>query len=280
MKKIALFIVFVMVVSIFAGCGGQTMPTSEQFSNQLPQGQIQQMVYKPAEPVATDAPIVETEPETEPETKPVEPVEEDPIGIYRCTDENKDGIFLKRGDKYYFTDSKIRKQSGIEYTVGIIDEKYVTWVQSAREYVVDNRKLKEFVYDNVPIVDLQPGDIFVVFSSEAPQQLRISQVIDMNYTVTGLGDGFNVADSSGKIVPSEEWYSLKEGEVYTISWYEGTRYHEEKKLADKKCVAVPCYYDESILVDAELTKNGYGIYKIPSLEPGLYLFNMMLVRVG
>lgn len=269
MKKIACIVSAVMLLVIFVGCGGQVTPSSDR------QRTTQQQV-KTSLPVATDAPVVVTEPETEP-VKPVE--EEDPIGIYRCTDENKDGIFLKRGDKYYFTVAEIKRQAGVKYDVGVLDGGSVYWA----DFIDCNADSQEWFYDSVPIVELQPSDEFIVFSGSEVPQLRIMPVNSINYTVMSWGEDFSalnhfeMKNSDGDIISSEEWHSLKDGEVYTVSWYEGTQYHEEQRIANKKFVVMPS--SGSIKVEAELTKEGYGVYRLPTLEPGLYRFNLMLVLV-
>lgn len=146
-----------------------------------------------------------------------------------------------------------------------------------------------FSYGNVPVPVYEDGDKIVSYSSKGVPDLELRKVNFYGYAVriVSFANGYKIVDdatgavsmplentevktSSGEVV--DDFYNLNEGEVYTISWYEGTQYKETTLPADSK------YYvpekgrleDPDYVIEGALTKDGYAEYDISGVAPGIY----------
>ena len=214
--------------------------------------------------------------------------------VWEPTKENEETFFLIR--------------NGVSYSLGAIDPekaaKYLPVTLSGDNTyggcttysgivvgVSDSINNGFFSLGNVPVPVYEEGDKIIVYSSKTIPRLQLRKVnyygdairllISANaYSVYddaaadkayGLKvNNTEIRDSSGSEV--EDIYSLNAGEIYTVSWTEGTKYNEITLPADSKFyvpesgrMEKPEYEIEGIL-----TKDGYAEYNLSDVAPGTY----------
>ena len=95
------------------------------------------------------------------------------------------------------------------------------------------------------------------------------------------GNNLVISDSDGN--PVDDPFNLEYGEIYTVSWFEGTQYHETNLAATSKCYVdtdgKPNFFD-AYEIPGELTKEGYAEYDLSEIPAGLYHINRgALIRI-
>lgn len=282
MKKLVVLVVLLaMLTIIFSGCGRSAAAgTTSRPSGSAVVTTSEQMASETIS-VTTSAPVVAT---TE---TPQEEV--DPIAIYQVS--KRGGVFyLARRGNLYTLGRRVQVQPNVDYYAGRMSNGEIRFTEYARAgYYRDDsgRQIDErFIYGGLPIIEIQEGDRFVGFSNSGDvPSLSYSPVLSIRYTVDSeVDDGvykknlFTMTDSNGNTVTPEQYGDLEYGETYILSWYDGTVYHEECRVADAIYITVYGSSDDSE-IQGQLTKKGYAIYDV-DLEPGLYLLVDRLVRIS
>lgn len=210
-------------------------------------------------------------------------------------DENRDNFFLLRDGKNYSlgTIDKEKGASVLPYLVGSGDRygSYVGYSLYGDSQVspVGAFDWGFFSYGNVPVPVYKQGDKIVSYSTKGVPSLQLRKVDFYGYAIrlkstsdkyivfdTAIGpvsfpiDGTSIKNSSGEVV--EDIFNLNEGDIYTISYYEGTQYKEITLPADSKCYAQESgrLDDPEYEIEGTLTENGYAEYDINEVEPGFY----------
>lgn len=282
MKKLVVLVVLAMLATIFSGCGHSAVAETTSRPNNG-SAVVTTLEYAVSEtvPVTTSVLVVTT---TE---APQEEI--DPIAIYQVS--KRGGIFyLARRGNLYTLGRRVQVQPNVDYYAGRMSNGEIRFTEYARAgYCRDDsgRQIDErFIYGGLPIVEIQEGDQFVGFSNSGDVPgLSYSPVLSIRYTVDSEVDDsvykknlFTMVDSNGNTIAPDRYGDLEYGETYTLSWYDGTVYHEERRVADAIYITVYGSSDDSE-IQGQLTKKGYAIYDV-DLEPGLYLLVDRLVRIS
>jgi hypothetical protein len=281
MKKLVVLVVLLaMLAIIFSGCGRSAVAETTSRPNGSAVVTTSDQMVSETISATTSAPVATT---TE---APQEEV--DPIAIYQVS--TRQGIFfLKRSNRFYALYREIKMQPGVDYYAGRILGNMIRFIEYTRKssQMDDGRWIEDrFIYGGLPIMEIQEGDRFVGFSNSGDvPSLWYSPVLSIRYTVDSEVDDsvykknlFTMVDLNGNTITPDRYGDLEYGETYTLSWYDGTVYHEERRIADAIYITVYCYSDES-LIQGRLTKEGYAVYDV-DLEPGLYLLGDRLVRIS
>ena len=132
-----------------------------------------------------------------------------------------------------------------------------------------------------------------IYSIDDPQYyLRLipspNEIIDINLKNVKQ---FQMTDSNGNNIQQvigyseygvdyycPDFYNLKQGEKYTVSWFEGTTYNEYEMIADSP------YYDVNWVkpgtnnckynIEGELHKEGYAVFDLSDIPSGVYRTDM------
>ena len=269
MKKILVLIVVFLLLFTITGCGNNATA-----------------VDPPSNPVEEPDPVVEPESVEEPEPveepDPVEepePVEEpdplEPLLISESDARTAGGAYLLRGEKLYTLNST-NNAKGRRY------ELYWPY------FIGDSYALMSFEELCVPV--FTTGDKIVMYSSSGDlPELNLYEMNFHGYTIPvvdesakyriiepgGKGtplrkdkiNNFSITDSNGQAI--EDISSLIYGEMYTVSWYEGTQYCEVNLVANCGNYTVLDRYNY-LTIEGALTKEGYMEFDISNVAPGLY----------
>ena len=150
--------------------------------------------------------------------------------------------------------------------------------------------------ENIPVPCLEENDQVICYSSSDVPSLRLypvefygyspncmvlssyggpdpfvifdNQVDVPNHMIYSLMDvmGLEFTDESGNKI--EDYHNVPENTVCTVSWYEGTQYHEEKLTAFCRTYSVS--NELAYEIEGTLTKNGYAEYDLSSVVSGIY----------
>lgn len=289
MKKVLMVLLVLALVVALAACGYGTSATvsASDHTTSTQDGAT-----------SGDVATVQTGPVAEPDyEEPITPepiiVEpEDPFAALVVSEEfarNNAGFYIIRDGKWYSL-NRLTRDTGIQYGFGKRD------VYGGRDlglYSIENRH--DFLsMGPVPIMTLRPGDQLISF---VETQTTLSSVDFVGYTVklvhnTNSGvnsdtylfadldsdkvviprsslDTLEVCDANGNAVA--DYRNLSYGETYTISWFEGTNYHEIVMVADCSFYVPsgnPLYYD----LKGTLSKESYAYYDFSAVQPGIYEF--------
>ena len=168
-------------------------------------------------------------------------------------------------------------------------------------------------YGDIPVPTIEADDLIVAFSDVKVPKLEMQRVkfrgisigMDGDHNVNGheMNDGWiwsssnpkektlmsydaqeqlQIKDSSGQL--ATDYYDLVLGEKYTASWGQGTKIVEVESVADCRYY-VPenpsqTIYDTDITIEGTVTSDGYAVYDVSGLAPGIYhLFNGGLFEI-
>ena len=103
---------------------------------------------------------------------------------------------------------------------------------------------------------------------------------------------FEMVDSQGNAVPQipafqygydwiyrPDFTNLTQGETYTVSWFEGTTYHEYNVVANSPYYTInwtKSYNISTYIIEGELHKEGYASFDLSGIPSGLYYTSIFL----
>ena len=211
-------------------------------------------------------------------------------------DENRDNFFLLRdGQNYSLGTIDEEKAIGVLPFLSTSGDRYGSYVGYSLygdSFRSPNGAFEWgfFSYGNVPVPTYEQGDKIVSYSTKGVPNLQLGKVEFYGYAMRlkATSDKYIVFDgaieatsvpidgtteiksSTGEIV--EDAYNLNEGEVYTISYYEGTQCREITLPADSKCYAQVRgrLEDPEYNIAGTLTQDGYAEYDVSGVAPGIY----------
>lgn len=273
----------------------------------------------PTKPVATTPVQTTPAPTTPPTTPaPTEPTTAEPVDeleVLRVPEsyaKSEGGIYLKRkGGLYtiravsngrYGCTRSVPRVVGREYNVGDGGEYVVTlYAYITTKYNYVDVPFGYLSYGEVPVPIVEKGDLIIGYFSEEPFTLTLQKLEFHGYTLPvllgdygkvgsekygpdgvsnilrGKDSDFTIVDNTGG-KPSDV-RNLEYGKEYTVSWYSGTQYNEEKMIANCSYYTYP-NRDERITLNGELTKNGYVTFDTSSLSPGFYeALNGIVIKI-
>jgi len=222
-------------------------------------------------------------------------------------------IYLLRDGKYYSLGNFISEEKATEYQVGWNRNKVSFQVLTN----MNNGAYCQSI-GNIPVVTVNPGDSIVGYGN-AGTSMGLSPATLAGYSIPILTHGvdpsyycrlflspnefidinlksvkqFELVDSNGNAAPQVPGYTqytttyyrpdfsnLVKDETYTVSWFEGTTYHEYEMKADSPYYEIE--YNEvynvkqisTYMIEGELHKEGYASIDLSDIPPGLYITSL------
>lgn len=200
---------------------------------------------------------------------------------------NNQGFYKKDGEKYYTLYGFCPLETITSECIGFKDD-YWTWLYG------DVPNENEIVtYGEVPILSFEKDDRIVAYSSNKVPELRLLPADLHGYTpciqkgpLGGLTSysfvdlrnnsriqkrsddiqKLQVQDMNSNVL--DDYRNLEKGSKCIVSWYEGTEYSEISMEANSLCYDFT--YDNKIIVEGTLTKNGYAEYDLSDVPSGKY----------
>jgi len=222
------------------------------------------------------------------------------------TAKSRGGFYLKRGDTFYTLQSSIPERlKGVDYTAGRIEEgtggKTVFYEHQLD--IVDGAYSSVITYGDFDPIVVEPGDMIVAFDPDRIPDLQLQSMqfygysigyvepssyygytngwiwdSDMNFTSMDAhnvsSSDVSVQDASGSEVP--DYRNLGYGDQCKVSWAAGTAQQEVTSTANcryyKYTLGHEAIYkdDSEYTISGEATTDGYAVYDISAVEPGIY----------
>ncbi|MBQ7245300.1 MAG: hypothetical protein IJS33_00040 [Firmicutes bacterium] len=265
-KKFSVLLLICLITLLLVGCGTKLNTPPSETNPPATEPEVEQV--EDPEPVEEPDPVEEPEP-----VEVSDPLE--PLLISESDARTAGGAYLLRGEKLY--------------TLNHVNGAKGRWYVLYRPYSIDGSdalmSLEELC---VPVYTV--GDKILMYSSSGDlPKLNLHEMNFHGYTIPVVEESanykifepggkstplrkdkinnFSVTDSNGQAI--EDISSLTYGEVYTVSWYEGTQYCEVNLVAN--CGNYIMLDDYNYLtIEGTLTKEGYMEFDISNVAPGLY----------
>ena len=298
MKRILSIIVLLSLLLVACGKDQPAAASSRPTVEKIP---AEEMISA-EEVVSVEEPEVVEEPEEiipEPEVEESEiTVSDDELECLEVIEEHAakiGGLFLRRNGRLYtlnegpmgianLYDIGIMREDTTPPYSGVLTKLYVQFSYANQSWlsigdvplvsIAGNDELISYIDTKIDIykVDNYGYGIPLVVRDSDDSELFIHHTdmpsikIDLDHVKQ-----FEIRDSDGEVVDLKDCYNMVYGQNYTISWFDGTTYNEYDLVAD-------CHYyhhnweeETPVTLEGVLQKDGYALYDLSSLEPGLYM---------
>lgn len=307
MKRVISLILCLCLVSALSACGNNVTDDKKPADTTLiaPNGAELETENTESSPSTSSEIMKQEESSDNPDTATEEPSEsvggnaseepevnrqdEDPLAMLEVKEafaKNAGGVYLRRNGKLYTLYKYVSEETSEKYNVGW--RKSVGWTNCELYLYCEDSAETQLTFGDFDPPALMEGDEIISFGNTG-FRMRKYNFVGYSLPICNFPNKFawifesffgmptelsqytaktlEVCDKNGTV--QEDYHNLEYGETYTVSWYQGTDYHELKMDATCRCYQ-PNKQADYQSFDGTITKNGYATYDLSGVEPGLY----------